>query len=173
MSQADHPHKSVAVDKPIRCMVFTSSDSQTLQSDVGGGYLAATLSRMGHQVLARRIVADEVAAIRALVLDAVECGSIDVLLITGGTSVAPRDVTPDAVTPLFTKRLSGFGETFRQLFFQQIGPLAILSRAEAGIITRTLVFLVPGSPDACRLAMDALIGPTLGPTIALMRTPDA
>jgi molybdenum cofactor biosynthesis protein B len=156
----------------VRCMVFTTSDSRTLQSDAGGGYLADALVSQGHRVVARRIVADEVAAIRALVLDAVESGTIDVLLITGGTGVAPRDVTPDAVVPLFTKRLQGFGEVFRQLSFAAIGPEAILSRADAGVITRTLVFIVPGSPDACQLAMDRLIGPILRHAIGLLRTPD-
>ena len=165
-----HAHERAA-PKTIRCTVFTISDSRTIETDAGGGYLAQALAEQGYSVMARRIVADEVAAIRALVLDAVEGGEIDVLLMTGGTGVAPRDVTPDAVVPLFSKRLPGFGEVFRQISYDKMGPEAILSRADAGVITRTLVFIVPGSPHACRLAMDELITPILGHAIHLLRKP--
>ena len=167
---ANDPHHA-ADPTTVRCMVFTISDSRTLETDSGGGYLARSLAEQGHSVVARRVVADEVAAIRALVLDAVESGDIDVLLLTGGTGVAPRDVTPDAVVPLFTKRLPGFGEVFRQISYADSGPEAILSRADAGVITRTLLFILPGSPKACRLAMDKLISPILRQAIGLLHTP--
>ncbi len=164
-------HQERAAPQTIRCTVFTISDSRTIETDAGGGYLAQVLAEQGYSVMARRIVADEVAAIRALVLDAVEGGEIDVLLMTGGTGVAPRDVTPDAVVPLFSKRLPGFGEVFRQISYAKMGPEAILSRADAGVITRTLVFILPGSPHACRLAMDELIAPILSHAIHLLRKP--
>ena len=154
--------------KQVRCMVFTASDSRTVETDEGGAYLVKVLGELGHSVLARRVVADDAGAIRALVLDAVESGDIDVLIVNGGTGIAPRDVTPEAVIPLFTKHLPGFGELFRQLFFAQHGAEAVLSRADAGVVTRTLVFMLPGSPQACRLAMDQLIRPILGHAVGLL-----
>ena len=152
-------------------MVFTISDSRTFETDEGGGYLVKALAEQGHSVISRQIVADEVAAIRALVLDAVEGGDVDVLVLTGGTGLSPRDVTPDAVVPLFTKRLPGFGEIFRQISYQDMGAAAMLSRADAGVITRTLVFILPGSPQGVRLAMDKLIGPIMTHAIGLLKKP--
>jgi molybdenum cofactor biosynthesis protein B len=152
-----------------RCVVLTCSDSRTLKTDAGGTYLAEALAAHGHQVLLRRIVADEVAPIRALVLDAVESGETDVLILAGGTGMAPRDVTPDAVEPLFTKHLPGYGEMLRQLTYAEFGPEALLSRATAGVIARTVVFLVPGAPRACQLAMDRLILPMLVPASRLLK----
>lgn len=143
------------------CMVLTTSDSRTLENDSGGAYATRALQACGHKVVARHIVADEVAAIRAMVLDAVESGSVDVLVITGGTSLGPRDVTPDAVVPLFTKHLPGFGEALRSLAFSSIGPAAMLTRAAAGVITRTLVFILPGPPASVTLAMDQLVVPVI------------
>ncbi len=170
----------MAVDAPpttsgapiSRCVVLTCSDSRTLRTDAGGAYLVEALAQHGHAVMLRRIVADEVEPIRALVLDAVESGETDVLVLTGGTGIAVRDVTPDAVAPLFAKRLPGFGEALRQLTFAEMGPEALLSRACAGVIARTLVFLVPGSPLACRLAMDRLILPLLPRARALLMRQD-
>jgi molybdenum cofactor biosynthesis protein B len=150
-------------------MVLTVSDSRTFETDKGGTYLVEALEKLGHTVGSRQIVADEVAAIRSLVLNAVESGEVDVLILTGGTGVSVRDVTPDAVVPLFTKRLPGFGEIFRQVSYADLGPTAILSRADAGVITRTLVFILPGSPDGVRLAMDKLIAATLPHAIGLLR----
>lgn len=170
-SHASHHHIETE-PKTVRCHVLTVSDSRTLETDEGGAYLARALVEQGHKVTQRQIVADEVAAIRAVVLDVVEGGETDMLLLTGGTGVAPRDVTPDAVLPLFNKQMPGFGEVFRQISYADMGPEAILSRADAGVITRTLVFMVPGSPQACRLAMDKLIAPILRHAIGLLRTPD-
>lgn len=170
-NHASHYHTDTE-PKTVRCHVLTVSDSRTLETDEGGAYLARALVEQGHKVTQRQIVADEVAAIRAVVLDVVEGGETDMLLLTGGTGVAPRDVTPDAVLPLFNKQMPGFGEVFRQISYADMGPEAILSRADAGVITRTLVFMVPGSPQACRLAMDKLIAPILRHAIGLLRTPD-
>lgn len=163
---AKHHHDNDA--RRVRCMVFTASDSRTVDTDAGGGYIVKTLTDLGHSVVSRQIVADDAAAIRSLVLDAVDGGEIDVLILTGGTGLAPRDVTPEAVLPLFSKRLPGFGEVFRQLSFQQVGPESMLSRADAGVIARTLVFILPGSPHGCRLAMDQLISPILGHAVGLL-----
>jgi molybdenum cofactor biosynthesis protein B len=157
--------------RPVRCMVFKVSDSRTMETDEGGAYAVQALAEQGHSVVSRQIVADEVPAIRAQVLDAVESGTIDVLVLTGGTSLGPRDVTPDAVVPLFSKRMPGFGEILRQISFNEMGPSSLLSRADAGVITRTLVFILPGSPSSVRLAMNRLIGPILGPALALITKP--
>lgn len=143
------------------CMVLTTSDSRTLDNDSGGAYAMRALQACGNKVVARHIVADEVDAIRAMVLDAVESGTVDILVITGGTSLGPRDVTPDAVVPLFTKSLPGFGEALRHLAFEAMGPTAILTRATAGVITRTLVFILPGPPASVTLAMDKLVIPVI------------
>ena len=154
-----------------RCMVLTCSDSRTLQTDRSGAYLAEVLGAAGHRLMDRQVVADDIAAIRARVLEAVESEAVDVLVISGGTGVAPSDVTPDAVVPLFSKRLPGFGESFRQLAVAALGPEAWLSRADAGIIARTLVFIVPGAPPACQLAMDRLILPILPHATSRLRRP--
>ena len=163
----DHHHKHDAKD--VHCMVVTISDSRTFETDEGGRYLVEALTQAGHRVSSRQIVADEVAAIRSLVLDAVESGTVDMLVLTGGTGVSVRDVTPDAVVPLLTKRLPGFGEIFRQVSYAEMGPSAILSRADAGVITRTLVYILPGAPEGVRLAMEKLILPTLPNAIGLLR----
>lgn len=150
-------------------MVLTMSDTRTIETDEGGRYVVDSLTQLGHSVVSRGIVHDEIAAIRSHVLDAVESGNVDVLILTGGTGVSVRDVTPDAVVPLFTKRLPGFGEIFRQVSYADVGPTAILSRADAGVITRTLVFILPGSPQGVRLAMDKLIAPILPHVLGLLR----
>lgn len=164
--------RAVLSDSALCCMVLTTSDSRTLQTDAGGAYAVAALQAKGHRVAARHIVADEVAAIRALVLDAVESGTVDVLVLTGGTSLGPRDVTPDAVAPLFTKQLPGFGEALRRLAYEAMGPTAILTRADAGVITRTLVFLLPGSPKSVELAMDQLVLPVIEEACAQLQGPE-
>lgn len=146
----------------MACGVITVSDSRTLADDRSGELIAELLGGAGHAVAARSIVPDEPTAVvdqvRAMVAD----GSIAAVLLTGGTGVAPRDRTPDAVAALFTKELPGFGELFRMLSYQEIGPAAMLSRATAGLIDRTALFLMPGSTAAVRLAMERLIIPELG-----------
>ncbi len=160
-ASADAPATRTPTAEALCCMVLTTSDSRTLENDSGGAYAVAALQACGHKVVARHIVVDEVDAIRAMVLDAVESGTVDILVITGGTSLGPRDVTPDAVVPLFTKHLPGFGEALRHLAFAAIGPTAILTRASAGVITRTLVFILPGPPKSVALAMDKLVVPVM------------
>lgn len=145
----------------LSCMVLTTSDSRTLETDRGGAYALHALVVAGHKVVDRHIVLDDVTAIRAQVLDAVEADNLDALIVTGGTSLGNRDVTPEAIVPLFSKVLPGFGETLRRLAFESLGPGALLSRASAGIIARTLVFLLPGTPASVRLAMDKLVTPML------------
>lgn len=147
----------------VRCFVLTVSDTRTLETDRGGALIEQKLDAAGHNVVARQVVRDEVAAIREA-LNALENGPHDpeIIVITGGSGIGPRDVTPEAVRPLLQKELPGFGEVFRLLSWHEVGPATMLSRAFAGVMGRTLVFALPGSTNAVELAMNQLIVPELG-----------
>ena len=153
----------------LHCLVLTTSDSRTMETDRGGAYAVRVLDAAGHNTVDRRIVADDVAAIRAQVLEAVERHPLDVLVVTGGTALGARDVTPEAIVPLFRKQLPGFGEALRRLAWTSLGPSAVLTRAAAGVIARTLVFLLPGAPEVVRLAMDELVLPVAAEACAQIR----
>jgi molybdenum cofactor biosynthesis protein B len=156
-----HRHRAHA-PKRVSCAVLTVSDTRTLEDDTGGALLCSLLETAGHRVAERLVVRDEVAEIGAA-LDALlardDCAAV---LLTGGTGVAPRDVTPEAVTPRLDRMLPGFGELFRQLSFAEIGAAAMVSRALAGIARGKPVFVLPGSRGAIRLALEQLILPELG-----------
>jgi molybdenum cofactor biosynthesis protein B len=155
-------HQRVAVRKEtrLRAAVITASDTRTRGDDLSGNLLAAGLAAAGVAVIDRRIVHDEVSALSAAIAGALAAGA-DVVVITGGTGVAPRDVTPEALAALGARPLPGFGETFRALSFARVGPAALLSRATAGTLGRAVVYALPGSPDACELALTQLILPGL------------
>ena len=144
----------------LRCAVLTASDSRTRATDASGTLLAQGLVRAGHRVLARRIVADDRQSLHAALSDLLGLG-VDAILITGGTGVAPRDVTPEVVGALCERTLPGFGELFRMLSLEDVGPAAYLSRALCGVRGRQVMFALPGSPAACRLALERLILPEL------------
>ena len=110
----------------------------------------------------RELVADEESAIAAVVQDAIEAPSVQAAILTGGTGVAPRDVTPDAVAPLLEREVPGFGELFRMLSYEDIGSAALLSRALAGLVSGCVVFVLPGSRGAVALGMEKLVLPELG-----------
>ncbi len=137
----------------------TVSDSRTPETDGGGRAIRDLVERAGHRLVEARIVRDEVEAIRAAARELLSLPEVDVLVLTGGTGVAPRDVTLEAVTPLFEKPLEGFGELFRMLSYQQIGAAAMLSRAAAGVVAGKALFALPGSPKAVTLALQELILP--------------
>jgi molybdenum cofactor biosynthesis protein B len=146
----------------VGCGVISVSDTRTLADDTGGALVCALLEGAGHRVALREIVTDDAAAIRAALekaLAAVECAAV---ILTGGTGVAKRDVTPDALAPLLDRTLPGFGELFRQLSFAEIGAAAMVSRALGGLARGKPVFALPGSPAAVRLALERLILPELG-----------
>jgi molybdenum cofactor biosynthesis protein B len=145
----------------------TVSDSRTPSTDGSGATLAKELSEAGFVVSAHAIVPDEISAVRAAVEQAIAEGALAVIL-TGGTGIAPRDVTFEAVEGLFEKRLDGFGEAFRNLSWTDIGPRAILSRATAGVVRGALVFALPGSPAAVELGMKKIIVPVLAHGIDLV-----
>jgi molybdenum cofactor biosynthesis protein B len=146
---------------PLALRVLTVSDTRTLETDRGGALIEETLRAAGHRILERAIVTDDVELIRGFVRAAIAAADTDAVLITGGTGLTRRDVTPEAVAPLVTKAIPGFGELFRSLSFAEIGPSTIQSRAEAAFCENLLVFLLPGSPSAVRLALERIIVPEL------------
>jgi len=150
----------------VKCGVVTVSDSRTPETDESGKLVRDLFLRAGHSVLFYVVVKDEPKQI----LDAVEQASwtCDAVVTNGGTGIAKRDVTIPTLFPMFDRTLPGFGELFRSLSFQEIGGAAMLSGAEAGVYHGRLVFCVPGSPDACRLAMEKLILPELGHAIGVL-----
>lgn len=137
--------------------VLTVSDSRTLETDKSGALLAERLESTGHQLHERRVVTDDRYAIRAVVSDWIARPEIDAVLITGGTGLTGRDGTPEAVEPLFDKRIDGFGEIFRAVSFEEIGTSSLQSRATAGVANCTFVFVLPGSSGACRTGWDRII----------------
>lgn len=151
----------------VRCGVVTSSDTRTPESDDSGRLLKDLLTRAGHTVPFYAIVKDDPAAIA----DAVEQASrtCDAIVANGGTGVGRRDVTVSTLSPLFERTLPGFGELFRRLSYDSIGSAAWLTGAVAGVYRGRLVFCLPGSPDACRLAMEKLILPELAHAVGVMR----
>ncbi len=160
-------HQAVPADQ-IGCAVLTVSDTRTEADDESGLLIRTLLETGGHPVPFYAIVPDEPVAIRAGVTEIVERRDVRALVMTGGTGIAPRDVTIESIGSLWTLELPGFGETFRALSFAEIGPPALLSRATAGVIATTFVAVLPGSRAACRLAMERLILPVLGHAVALI-----
>ena len=147
--------------KRIPTVVVTVSDTRSLETDTGGARVEELLSGAGHPIVRREIVRDEPDEIAAALLRATRDESRAVIF-TGGTGVAPRDVTPDTIEPLLERLVPGFGELFRLLSYEDIGSAAILSRALAGLKGGRVVFVIPGSRGAVGLAMEKLILPELG-----------
>jgi molybdenum cofactor biosynthesis protein B len=141
----------------LNCAVLTVSDTRTPDTDKSGALIAQRLEDAGHRVVRRELRRDELDDLRAKLRSWVEDPEVDVVIATGGTGVTRRDVTPEAAAGLYTKAIPGFGELFRMLSFEDIGTSTIQSRAEAGVADGTLVFVLPGSTGACRLAMDKII----------------
>lgn len=155
-------HKKTAVIQ-VNCKVITVSDTRNKDTDKSGQLMKELLENSGHQIVDYVIVKDEAEAIRTEVKKGCNDERIDVVLTNGGTGIAKRDVTIETVRQLFEKEISGFGELFRLLSYQEdIGSAAILSRAIAGVYNNTAVFSTPGSTGAVRLAMNKLILPELG-----------
>lgn len=157
MSHADH--RARARDLPVRCAVITVSDTRTKDTDKSGALMKARLAEAGHETTVYRIVPDEPDRIEAL-LDEL-AGTVEAVLLNGGTGVSRRDRTFEAVSGRLEQTLPGFGELFRLLSYEDVGSAAMLSRAVAGVYRGTVVFSTPGSPNAVRLAMDRLIVPEL------------
>jgi molybdenum cofactor biosynthesis protein B len=141
--------------------VITVSDTRTPDTDSSGRLIADTLRQAGHQLAGPHIVKDDLQAIRELVARTIGAGDVDVVILTGGTGITARDVTPEAIAPLVTKAIPGFGELFRQLSYAEIGASTIQSRAEGALCGRSLVFALPGSTGAVRLALEKILVPQL------------
>ena len=170
MSVAEH--KAYAPSRPeIRVAIFTVSDSRTPENDEGGNLVELRARMAELTVTLRDILPDDAAKIAERVAAVVESNVADVVLLTGGTGVSPRDQTPEALLPLFDRRLDGFGELFRALSFAEIGAAAMLSRAVAGTIGRVIVFAMPGSPPGVALALDRLILPELAHLVGQLHRP--
>ncbi len=160
-SEGSHHHRRDAPDH-VPTAVITVSDTRTLETDTGGALVVQQLEQAGHPVASREIVADESELISAALARALEADGVRAVIFTGGTGVAPRDVTPESIEPLLDRIVPGFGELFRQLSYADIGSAAILSRALAGLARGRVVFVIPGSRGAVELAMEKLILPEIG-----------
>jgi molybdopterin adenylyltransferase len=146
---------------PLGIAVLTVSDTRRIEDDRSGDTLVARLSDAGHRLAGRAIVPDEVARIRAQVEDWLGDPAVDVVLTTGGTGFTGRDVTPEALEPLFEKRMDGFSAVFHRISYDKIGTSTLQSRATAGVARATYVFVLPGSPGACRDAWDGILAQQL------------
>lgn len=148
--------------KSVRFSVITVSDTRTLADDTSGDAIADALTAFGHEAAGRFIVRDEANEIQKILRETLEDADVQAVIITGGTGVARRDVTLEAVAPFQEKPLPGFGELFRMLSYPEIGSAAMMTRASAFVTERKVVFCLPGSEKAVRLAATKLIGPELG-----------
>jgi len=146
---------------PLRIGVLTVSDTRTEVDDKSGALVAETLAQVGHDIVARRIVKDDIEDIRQAFESWRAALALEVVVITGGTGITSRDVTVEAFTPLVTKQIPGFGELFRWLSYEEIGASTIQSRAFAGLCGSILLFALPGSTGAVRLALERIIVPQL------------
>ena len=157
-----------AAHASLVCAVLTVSDTRTPDTDSSGARIRELLEADGHRVAAYAILPDEPDIVRTRLVELV-AESVEVAIINGGTGLAPRDTTYEAIVGMLDKRLDGFGELFRSLSFAEIGPAAMLSRAVAGVAGRTLVASLPGSTPAVDLAMRKLLLPVLGHAVQLLR----
>jgi molybdenum cofactor biosynthesis protein B len=157
-----HDREAVAIG------ILTVSSSQTLADDPGGDAVEAACEAAGHEVTDRRLVADDTDAIADAVAGLLDDGA-DVVVTTGGTGLTPDDVTVEAVGGLFDRPIPGFGELFRWLSYEEVGPMAMASRATAGVVGDRLVFCLPGSENAARTGAEELIAPAVGHLLGLVR----
>src|SRR5215470_19655006 len=146
---------------PLNIAVLTISDTRSLADDKSGTTLAERLTAAGHNLAAREIVTDDVEEIRAVIREWIADDSVDVVITTGGTGFTGRDVTPEAVEPLFEKRMDGFSIAFHMLSHAKIGASTVQSRATAGVAGSTFIFCLPGSPGACRDGWDGILAAQL------------
>nr|WP_272213088.1 molybdenum cofactor biosynthesis protein B [Marinicella sp. W31]MDC2879032.1 molybdenum cofactor biosynthesis protein B [Marinicella sp. W31] len=142
---------------PVRFAVLTVSDTRTRNDDRSGDTLSERITKAGHILADRQIIGDDRAAIADVVKAWCADETIDVVLTTGGTGFTGRDVTPEALEPMFEKRMDGFSAIFHRVSFEKIGTSTVQSRATAGLCNQTFIFVLPGSPGACRDAWDGIL----------------
>jgi molybdenum cofactor biosynthesis protein B len=153
-------HKATA-PRSIGCWVLTVSDTKTPETDTSGQLIRKLLGDAGHRVVGSSIVRDEPKDVQRVIREACANDEVRAVLVTGGTGVTSRDSTYEAIEALLDKRLPGFGELFRMLSYQEIGAAAMMSRAQLGVHAGRIVVSMPGSPNACRLALEKLVIPEL------------
>jgi molybdenum cofactor biosynthesis protein B len=153
MAQADTEREF----RPVRIAILTISDTRTVADDRSGDTLAKRVEEAGHILAARTIVRDDRDAIAAQFRAWADDPDIEVVISTGGTGVTGRDVTPEALSDVAEKRIDGFGELFRWISYQKIGTSTVQSRADAGVVNGTYIFVLPGSPGACRDGWDDIL----------------
>jgi molybdenum cofactor biosynthesis protein B len=167
--KAGHDEKSTAMPSideskqfvPLNIAVLTISDTRSLEDDKSGTTLSERLIAAGHTLAAREIIVDDVDAIRIIIKRWIADTGVDVVITTGGTGFTGRDVTPEAIEPLFEKRMDGFSIAFHMLSYTKIGTSTIQSRATAGVAGATFIFCLPGSPGACRDGWDGILAAQL------------
>ena len=154
-------HKANA-PKKVNVGIITVSSTRSITEDKSGQWISKRVKKEGHQLVLHRVIPDETGTITQTLHETISDYGAQVILVTGGTGISNKDVTIEAVRPFFKKELTAFGALFAQLSFEQIDSSALLSRATAGVIGATIVFCIPGSLKACKLACKALIFPELG-----------
>jgi len=154
-------HKKSA-PKRVKIGIITVSTTRSLKDDKSGQWMNKRAGKEGHEVIFHQVVPDDMETIRQTVRDVIQTHEPDALLLTGGTGISRKDVTIEAIQPMFEKELTAFGPLFAQLSFEEIDSAALLSRAAAGVIGNTILFCMPGSQKACELACKAVIFPELG-----------
>jgi molybdopterin adenylyltransferase len=156
--------KSRAPFRPLNIAVLTVSDTRSLAEDTSGDALVSMLTQAGHQLAQRGLVKDDIYDMRSVTSQWIANKNVHVIIITGGTGFYSRDSTPEAMRPLFDKKIEGFGELFRQVSYDEIGTSTIQSRAVAGLANKTLVFCLPGSTSACKTAWTKILADQLDAT---------
>ena len=156
-----HEHKKAA-PKTVRIGIITVSTTRALIDDSSGKWIREQAEKIGHKIVFHQVIPDDAEIIAATLNDRIYESNPQVILMSGGTGITKKDLTIEAVSPLFTKELSAFGPLFAKLSMEQIESAAIMSRATAGVIGNTVVFCMPGSLNACKLACTRLIFPELG-----------
>jgi molybdenum cofactor biosynthesis protein B len=159
----------VTQSQAVRIATLTLSDTRTPADDEGGRLLGELLRAAGFVIISHGIVREEPRLISTAVLALCGDPRVDALVLTGGTGLAPRDRTIEVLEQHFSKPIEGFGEAFRRLSWDQIGPRAILSRAAAGVVAGRVVCALPGNPKAVRLGVEALVAPTLAHAVELVQ----
>jgi molybdenum cofactor biosynthesis protein B len=163
-----HQHRKSA-PKSVSVGILSVSTTRTITDDESGLWMVKHAKKEGHTVRFHQVVTDDIYAIRESALKAIRDHALQALLVTGGTGITPKDVTIEAIKPLFVKEMTAFGAIFAQISYEQVDSAALLSRAAAGVIGSTVVFCVPGSKKACQLACRALIFPELAHVVAHLR----
>lgn len=166
-----HEEHKASAPKQVKCWVVSVSDTRTEADDHSGALLIEKLTGAGHKIVKRSIVIDEKEKVWAILEEAAAAKQTDAVILTGGTGIAPRDSTLEAVESFIEKEIPGFGELFRRMSFDEIGASAILSRTAAGTGHGILVIALPGSQEAVRLAVEKIILPELGHMVYEMRKP--